>query len=654
MTELHIDIETYSDVDLKKAGLHAYVQSSSFQILLFAYAFSGCLPTVIDLAQGETLPPEIIRALADPNVIKYAHNAQFEITCLNRFWYSPPDQWRCSMIHAYYLHLPGSLGALGDVLGFPQDKKKDRAGRDLIRYFCNPCKPTRSNGKRTRNLPTHDLDRWDLFKEYNRQDVVAEMAISEKLSAFPVPDAEWTLWHQDLQINSHGINLDNQMVDNAIEIDLHIQKKLKAEAVKISGLDNPNSTAQLKGWLEEEIGEEIDNVDKATVSQLLKTTDDTQVQRMLEIRQQLNKSSTKKYHTIADARCQDGRVRGLLQFYGTGTGRWAGRLVQVQNLARNNMPDELLDLARNLVKLGRSEDLEMIYGNVPDTLSQLIRTAFVPSPGGRFIVADFSAIEARVIAWLAKEGWRQEIFATTGKIYEASAAQMFGVPVETIVHGHPNYILRQKGKVAELALGYQGSSGALIAMGALKMGLTEEELPEIVRLWRASSPRIVELWYTMENCALECLRTGYPQSSHGITFRLARRNGLTFLIVTLPSGRDLFYADPQIGKNRWDSDAIYYKSLTNGKWATTDIYGGKWVENIVQAIARDCLALAMQRILAAGYHIVMHIHDEVVIDAPNGFGSLANVIEIMRQPISWAPGLLLNAAGFEGAYYRKD
>lgn len=655
MKTLHIDIETYSDISLQKSGLHAYVRSPSFQILLFSYCYEGeAKPIVIDLMQSEAIPPEVIEDLANPEVIKMAHNAAFEVTCINKFYFTPPEQWRCTMIHAYYLHLPGSLGKLGDVLGFAKDKKKDRAGKDLIRYFCLPCKPTIRNGRRTRNLPCHDLERWELFKEYNRQDVVAEMAIADKLSAFPVPDDEWQLWYLDQQINRTGINTDAQLIDQAIYMDAKIRERLEKEAVEISGLDNPNSTAQLKGWLEQEIGEELQSIDKAAVAQLIKRTDDASVQRMLEIRQQLGKSSVKKFNAMAEVRCPDGRVRGLLQHYGTGTGRWAGRLVQVQNLARNSIDDDMLELARNLVKLGRLEDLEMIFGNVPDTLSQLIRTAFIPSPGARFIVADFSAIEARVIAWLAGEEWRQEIFATTGKIYEASAAQMFHVPIETIVHGHENYKLRQKGKVAELALGYQGSSGALIAMGALKMGLTEEELPEIVQRWRESSPRIVALWYAMESCAIEALRTGFPQASHGIRFRLAAAKGLTYLIITLPSGRELFYASPFLGKNQWDGDQVYYYSLTQNAWAKTPMYGGKWVENIVQAIARDCLAISMQNLAAAGYQIVMHIHDEVVIDAPNGFGSLAEAIEIMRQPIDWAPGLLLNAAGFEAGYYKKD
>lgn len=649
---LHIDIETFSDVDLRKAGLHKYVQSPNFQILLFAYAWGDQPPQIVDLASGETLPAEVITALADPQVIKCAHNAAFETTSLSKYWHTSPEQWYCTMVHAYYCRLPGSLGALSTALELPKDKAKDRIGSQLIRYFCVPCKPTKANGHRTRNLPRHDPERWELFKVYCLQDVVAEQAVMDKLSSWSVPPREWEHWVLDQQINRTGVHLDQELISAALEIAADSREELMSEAVKLSGLDNPNSNQQLKQWLEAETDEQIDSVSKEQIKQLLTTATDDRVRRMLEIRQELGKASISKYQAMHEAMCSDGRARGLMQFYGTGTGRWAGRRIQPQNLPRNNIP--MLELARSYTKAKKPEAISLIWGSVPDTLSQLIRTAIIPSPGCRFIVADFSAIEARVIAWLAKEQWRQDVFATTGKIYEASASQMFGVPVEKISKGNPEYELRQKGKVAELALGYQGSTAALIAMGALKMGLSEDELPDIVKRWRAASPRIVDLWYSIERCAVECVRSCQMQSSHGVVFRMEPGKIGAALTVELPAGRKLFFLNPELLPNQWGNDQVVFWSTVGKGWGRVPTYGGKLAENTVQAIARDCLAESMQRLAAAGYQTVMHIHDEVVLDVPNDFGSLQEVCDILGQPIDWAPGLLLKAAGFETDFYQKD
>lgn len=662
MRHLHVDIETFSSVDIKKAGLYRYVQAPDFQILLFAYSFDYGPVQIIDLAQGEQLPPEVYTALFDPNVLKHAYNAPFEWYCLCKLLYKKVNtvwlsQWRCTMLHGLYCGYTAGLAATGEALGLPQDKRKMGVGNALIKTFCVPCKPTRSNGNRTRTLPHHEPEKWKLFKEYCRQDVVTEMEIERRLSAFPVPDQEQKLWELDQQINAHGVMVDLGLIAGALHCSDYITEELMTEAAGLSGLDNPKSVKQLSKWLEEETGEEITDLQKATVKELIKTTDNDTARRMLEIRQELSKTSVKKYTAMKEAVCADCRIRGLLQFYGANrTGRWAGRLVQVQNLPRNYL--ETLTFARELVRAKKIDALKLIYGNVPDTLSQLIRTAFIPSLGHVFLVADFSAIEARVIAWLAGEQWRLDVFASHGKIYEASASAMFGVPIEKIVKGNPEYELRQKGKIAELALGYQGAAGALTQMGALSMGLTEEELPDIVRRWRSSNRRIVDLWYSMENAALEVMRTGQPVGVKGLI--LAREgdyeNQQDFFTISLPSGRKLFYPGPFLSLNAFGKEALHYYSVGQNtrKWEVTGTYGGKLVENVVQAIARDCLAESLKRLTEAGYQIVMHIHDECVLDVPATTANLDRVCEIMGQPIPWAPGLLLRADGFTSEFYKKE
>lgn len=654
---LSIDIETYSSVDIKKSGLYKYVQSPDFQILLFAYAFDCDAVQIVDLAQGEILPQELVIALQDPNILKHAYNAPFEWYCLNKFYHSPLEQWRCTMLHGLYCGYTAGLAATALALGLPEDKRKMGIGSALIRTFCVPCKPTNKNGNRTRTLPHHEPEKWQLFKEYCRQDVVTEMEIERRLSSFHVPEQEQRLWELDQQINACGVAVDRELIEGALHCSNYITNELMEEAIKLSGLDNPKSVKQLSKWLEEETGEEITDLQKGTVKELIKTTDSDTARRMLEIRQELSKTSVKKYTAMNEAVCKDGRVRGLLQFYGANrTGRWAGRLVQVQNLPRNYL--ETLSHARDCVKAKKVDVLKLIYGNIPDTLSQLIRTAFIPSEGRIFLVADFSAIEARVIAWLAGEQWRQEVFATHGKIYEASASAMFGVPIGLIKKGNPEYELRQKGKVAELALGYQGAAGALVAMGALNMGLTEDELPEIVRRWRAANKRIVDLWYSIENTALEVMHTAQPVGIKGLI--IARETDLNndqdFLTITLPSGRKLFYAKPFLSQNERGREALYYRGINQEtkKWETVPTYGGKLVENIVQAIARDCLAETLMRLAALGYQTVMHVHDECILDVPEEQADLDKVCEIMGQLIPWAPGLLLRADGFITKFYKKE
>jgi len=660
MRHLSIDIETFSSVNLKKSGLYKYVQSPDFQILLFAYSFNGNPVQVIDLAQGEQIPMIALLMLQDPNVIKHAYNAAFEWYCLNKFFYSPLDQWLCTMIHGAYLGYPMGLGKVGEAIGIKEDKRKMGIGMSLIRTFCIPQKPTAKNGQRTRTLPHHEPEKWQLFKQYCGQDVMAEMEVERRLSNFPVPGQEQKLWELDQQINAFGVAVDPGLIEGALHCDEIVSGELMEEAIQLSGLEKPKSVKQLKAWLTEETGEEVANLKKETVLKMLEGTISSEAaRRMLEIRQELSKTSTKKYVAMREAVCCDGRIRGMLQFYGANrTGRWAGRLVQVHNLPRNNL--ETLSHARECVKLKKLDAIKIIYGNVPDTLSQLIRTAFVPSPGNVLVVADFSAIEARVIAWLAGEQWRLEVFATHGKIYEASASAMFGVPLERIKKGNPEYDLRQKGKVAELALGYQGGAGALISMGALdkKMGLTEEELPEIVQRWRAANRRIVDLWYSLDGAAIEVMRTGRPVGIKGLIFARESdyRNQQDFFTITLPSKRKLYYPKPFLQKNKFNRDALHYYGVDQDtkKWGVISTYGGKITENVVQAIARDCLAESIFRVNAAGYQTVMHVHDEVVIDVPENQADLNAVCELMGQPISWAPGLLLKAAGFDAAYYKKD
>lgn len=660
MDHLSIDLETFSSVPIAKAGAQKYIASPDFEILLFAYSLNGAPSVCCDIAQGELLPDWVLDALCDPQCLKHAYNAAFEWGCLSKFMgrQLPPEQWRCTMFHGLYAGYPAGLDATGRALGLPEDKRKLSTGKALIRYFCVPCTPTKSNGGRRRNLPNHDPARWELFKEYNAQDVTTEMEIERRLSLITVPDWLQRQWETDLLINARGVAVDMEMVNGALEIGATVRERLTQEAVRISGLSNPNSVQQLSAWLEQETGEEVTDLRKDTVAKMIAQAPDIpEVQRMLEIRQELGKTSTKKYDAIEQAVCPDGRVRGLLQFYGANrTGRWAGRLVQVQNLPRTYT--QPLELARNLVKQRKLDNLRLIYGSVPDTLSQLIRTAFVASDGNVLIDADFSAIEARVISWLAGEQWRLEVFKTHGKIYEASASQMFGVPIERIKKGNPEYALRQKGKVAELALGYQGGAGALINMGALDMGIPEDDLPDIVQRWRDTNKRICDLWYKMNSAAVEAISTG---SSVGVGRLLVSCeydavHEVEYLTVLLPSGRKLYYNSPQIGENKWGGPSISYMGMdqTTKKWKRIETYGGKLVENCVQAVARDCLAQAIENLEAKGLPVVFHIHDEVVIDCRADTATLEDVVDIMSRPIPWAPGLPLNADGWVGGFFKKD
>lgn len=660
MDHLSIDLETFSSVPIAKAGAQKYIASPDFEILLFAYSLNGAPSVCCDIAQGELLPDWVLDALCDPQCLKHAYNAAFEWGCLSKFMgrQLPPEQWRCTMFHGLYAGYPAGLDAAGRALGLPEDKRKLSTGKALIRYFCVPCTPTKSNGGRRRNLPSHDPVRWELFKEYNAQDVTTEMEIERRLSLITVPDWLQRQWETDLLINARGVAVDMEMVNGALEIGATVRERLTQEAVRISGLSNPNSVQQLSAWLEQETGEEVTDLRKDTVAKMIaQAPDNPEVQRMLEIRQELGKTSTKKYDAIEQAVCPDGRVRGLLQFYGANrTGRWAGRLVQVQNLPRTYT--QPLELARNLVKLRKLDNLRLVYGSVPDTLSQLIRTAFVASDGNVLIDADFSAIEARVISWLAGEQWRLEVFKTHGKIYEASASQMFGVPIERIKKGNPEYALRQKGKVAELALGYQGGAGALINMGALDMGIPGDDLPDIVQRWRDTNKRICDLWYKMNSAAVEAISTG---SSVGVGRLLVSceydaAHEVEYLTVLLPSGRKLYYNSPQIGENKWGGPSISYMGMdqTTKKWKRIETYGGKLVENCVQAVARDCLAQAIENLEKEGLPVVFHIHDEVVIDCRADTATLDDVVNIMSRPIPWAPGLPLNADGWVGGFFKKD
>ena len=663
MDHLSIDLETFSSVPIQKAGAQKYIQSPDFEILLFAYSLNGAGPVCCDFAQGETLPKWVAEALLDPQCLKHAYNAPFEWGCLSRYMgrQLPPEQWRCTMFHGLYAGYTAGLDATGRALGLPEDKRKLNTGKALIRYFCVPCAPSKANGGRTRNYPHHNPERWQLFKAYCCQDVVTEMEIERRLSAVPVPDFVQKEWETDLIINSRGVAVDMGMVEGALELGATVRNSLMTEAMQISGLTNPNSVKQLAAWLEEETGEEVATLRKDTVAKMLARDDNSpQIQRMLEIRQELGKTSTKKYDAIEAAVCQDGRVRGLLQFYGANrTGRWAGRLVQVQNLPRTYT--EPLELARDLVKGRKLDALKCIYGSVPDTLSQLIRTAFIAAPGNVLIDADFSAIEARVISWLAGEEWRLEVFRTHGKIYEASASQMFGVPLELIKKGNPEYALRQKGKVAELALGYQGSTGALINMGALDMGIPEEDLPDIVSRWRDANKRIRDLWYKVDAAAVQVITQGGSVGVNSIVLahEWDANQGTDYMTITLPSGRKLFYNAPQIGVNQWGNPSISYMGMdqTTKKWQRIETYGGKLVENCVQAIARDCLAQAIEHLEAAGLPVIFHIHDEVVIDIKPWASDkemLAKTVEIMSRPVPWAPGLPLGADGWVGKFFKKD
>lgn len=663
MIHLSIDLETYSDVNLKKAGLYRYVQSPAFEILLFAYSFDGAPTQVIDMAQGEEIPMEVIHALTDPQCLKHAYNAAFEWYCLSKYMGAqlPPAQWRDTMLHGLYAGYTAGLDATGRALGIPEDKQKLTTGKALIRYFCVPCKPTKANGGRTRNYPHHDPEKWELFKTYNGQDVVAEMEIERRLSVFPVPDFVQKQWETDLLINARGVAVDMDFCEGALELGETIRAQLTDEAVQLSGLQNPNSVKQLARWLSAETGDDITSLRKETIKELLGRDNADHVQRMLEIRQELGKTSTKKYDAIEAAVCDDGRVRGLLQFYGANrTGRWAGRLVQVQNLPRTYT--EPLEFARELVKGRKLDALRTVYGSPNDTLSQLIRTAFVAAPGNVLIDADFSAIEARVISWLADEEWRLEVFRTHGKIYEASASQMFGVPLERIKKGNPEYSLRQRGKVAELALGYQGGVPAMRQMdtGKLLADLPDEEIKDIVDKWRNTNPKIRNLWYSFNDAAIRVIQNGGSLRVRCCTF--AREcdciRGTTCMTVSLPSGRKLYYVEPSVGENRWGGPSITYMGMNDkNKWGRIETYGGKLVENVVQAIARDCLAQAIEHLEAAGLPVVFHIHDEVVIDTAafdTNDAMLDKVVKIMSTPIPWAEGLPLGADGWVGAFFKKD
>ena len=657
MRELFIDIETYSGTDLGKSGVYRYSEAPDFEVLLFGYCADDGEVRVIDLASGEALPLEVLDALTDETVVKWAHNAQFERVCLSRWLerqginlkalngnssFLNPTSWRCTMVWSAYLGLPLSLEGAALVTG--AEKQKLTEGKELIRYFSSPCKPTKANGGRTRNLPAHAPDKWERYKEYNARDVETEMAIMKRLSRFPMPEEEWKNYILDQEINDRGICLDMDLIREAIRCDRRSRVALTEAMREITDLDNPNSVAQMKAWLAEN-GLETETLGKSAVKELLKTAPES-LREVLVLRQDLAKSSVKKYTAMENAVCSDGRARGLLQFYGANrTGRFAGRLIQVQNLPQNHLPD--LVQARQLVKSGDFNTLEALYDSVPSVLSELIRTAFVPKPGYKFIVADFSAIEARVIAWLAGEQWRNEVFATHGKIYEASASQMFRVPIEEIKKGSP---LRQKGKIAELALGYGGSVGALKAMGALDMGLTEDELQPLVTAWRTANPNITRLWWDVDCAARIAVREKTTEQTHNILFEY--RSG--FLFITLPSGRKLAYVKPRIEANRFGSDSITYEGVgASKKWERIESYGPKFVENIVQAISRDILCYAMQRLSSMGLSIVMHVHDEVVIEASCDV-SPEIVCRIMSETPPWAEGLLLRADGFECQFYKKD
>mgnify|MGYP002624352223 CR=1 FL=1 len=660
MPNLSIDLETFSSVSIGKSGMYKYVQSPDFEILLMAYSLDGGDPEIIDLAQGESIPQWLYDAILSPNCIKHAYNAAFEWYCLSRFYsfMLPINQWRDTMLHGLYCGFTAGLEATGKALGLAAEKQKLTVGKSLIRYFCVPCNPTKTNGQRRRNLPKHDPAKWELFKTYCKGDVITEMEIDRKLSAFPVPDEIEKQWQTDLIINTRGVAVDMDLVYGALKIGNDTRDKLMQEAISLTGLQNPNSVAQLRVWLENETNEAIPDLRKDTVAALLKNQIATgSAEQILKIRQELGKTSTKKYDAIEACVCADGRVRGLLQFYGANrSGRWAGRLIQVQNLPRTYL--EQLDVARNAVKKQQSDTLKFCFGSINDTLSQLIRTSFVAAKGNKLVDADFSSIEARLISWLAQESWRLEVFKTHGKIYEASASQMFGVPIDKIKKGNPEYALRQRGKVAELALGYQGGSGALITMGALDMGIPEEDLPDIVSRWRNTNQRIVELWYKVENAAISTIETGRQEGVNGLIFsrEFDLANNLDFMTIRLPSGRKLYYAHPRLGANQWGRPSINYFGVnqTTKQWTQLETYGGKLVENIVQAIARDCLAVAIERLEAAGFPVVFHVHDEVVIDCPETQANLDKVVELMTMPISWAKDLPLNADGWVGDFFRKD
>ena len=656
---LSIDLETYSDIDLSKCGVYKYTESDNFEILLFAYSVNHEEVKVVDLAQGEKIPIEIIKSLVDDEVIKWAYNASFERVCLSRYIsrYYPeyfisysinedtvnefldPSSWKCSMIWSAYLGLPLSLAGVGAVLGLEEQKLKE--GKDLIKYFCVPCNPTKSNGGRTRNLPEHDNAKWELFKSYNRRDVEVELSIQERLQSYQVPEFLWDEYHLDQEINDRGIALDMELVENAIKFDEISKQKTSDELQRLTNIENPNSVMQMKEWLNDN-GVEMESLGKKQVSEMIKDAP-KEIVDVLELRQQISKSSVKKYLAMKNAGCVCNRARGMFQFYGANrTGRWAGRIIQLQNLPQNHIED--LKDARELVKYGDYEAFETLY-DVPDTLSQLIRTAFVPRKGMKFIVADFSAIEARVLSFLAGEKWRMDVFANNGDIYCQSASTMFNVPVEKHgVNGH----LRQKGKIAELACGYGGSVGALKAMGAIEMGLQEEELEPLVKSWREANPHIVEMWWAVDRAIKNAIRNRVATETHGLKF--IYKSGMLF--IELPSGRRLAYVKPKIGINQFGSESVTYEGVgATKKWERLESYGPKFVENIVQAISRDILCYAMQRLSYC--FIVGHIHDEIIIECSKEM-SLEKVCEQMGETPPWIKGLLLRADGYECEFYKKD
>ena len=661
MRTMGVDIETYSSANIKESGVYAYAAAPDFEILLIGYQMDGGPVQVIDLTDPLYDPEDFYEfwdALVDPGVVKTAYNANFERTCFAAWTGKPmaPEQWRCTAVHAATLGLPGNLAGAGAALGLPQDKQKDAAGKRLIDYFCKPCRPTKANGGRTRNLPEHAPEKWEQFVEYNRQDVVAEAAIKARLAVYKIPAAEQQLWNLDQRMNDNGVLLDMDLADKIIRYDEIYRGRLMEEARKLTGLENPNSLNQLKDWFSCNYRLEIKSITKDTIPQILDQLEGIEFMydiqpavRMLRIRQELGKTSVKKYQAMSQAVCSDGRLRGVLQFYGANrTGRWAGRIVQVHNLPQNKIPD--LDLARQLVKDEDFETLELLFEGVPFVFSQLIRTTFVPSPGCRFVVSDFSAIEARVTAWLADEQWRLDVFNGHGKIYEASAAQMFHVPIESVKKGSK---LRQQGKVAELALGYGGGFGAMKKMD--KAGtIPDDEIPMIISNWRKASPRICKFWYNVEGAAktaMEERRT--VKLKHGITFSYINH----ILFIGLPSGRKLAYYNARIEDGKKGKPAITYEGVDQETkaWGRNETWGGKLVENIVQAVARDCLAETIKRVSSAGYQIVMHVHDEIIVDVPKADTSaLKTITDIMAQPISWAPGLPLRGDGYETDYYRKD
>ena len=662
MKTLSIDIETYSDIPLQKSGVYRYCESPSFEILLFGYSADSGPVQVVDLACGEKIPADVLDALTDDAVTKWAFNASFERVCLSRYLrdlgisldpfhdkhplsqemarFLNPESWRCSMVWAATMGLPLSLEGVGAVLGL--EKQKLTEGKELIKFFCQPCAPTKANGQRTRNRPFHAPDKWDAFKRYNMRDVETEMGIQQRLAKFPVPDQVWEEYHIDQEINDRGVRLDMELVHAAIDMDTRSRQELTTAMKRMTSLENPNSVQQMKQWLLDN-GMETESLDKKAVAELLKDAP-AELREVLSLRQQLAKSSVRKYQAMENTVCSDSRARGMFQFFGAArTGRFSGRNIQLQNLPQNHLPD--LAEARALVRAGDFDAVKLLYEDVPDTLSQLIRTAFIPRDGAQFLVADFSAIEARVIAWYAGETWRQKVFEQGGDIYCASASQMFKVPVEKHgINGH----LRQKGKIAELALGYGGSVGALKAMGAIEMGLTEDELPPLVDAWRQSNPRIVEFWWAVDRAVMEAVRYKHTTTDYGLTFSC--RSGMLF--ITLPSGRNLAYVKPKVGTNRFGGECITYEGVgATKKWERLDSYGPKFVENIVQATARDILCYAMRTLRCCS--IVMHIHDELVIEADPCM-SLDTVCEQMGRTPPWATGLLLRADGYATPFYKKD